>query len=126
MSIVELTVDRLSDHNDDGPLYGVRFTITRAVGIPAELFLYRTDTAEYSCVGVPQDLLTLPADRETAQASYAEFYRSAMVTVRMTNKRRAINFDRDLRVRLDQAIADWDADDHSNWDRTDLLVLETE
>ena len=125
MSIVELTVDRFLDQNEDGPLYGVRFTITRAVGIPAELFLYRTDTEQYSCVAVPQDLLTLPTERTVAQAQFLEFYRSNVVETKVSNKRRAINFDRDLSVRLDQAVADWDNDDQTNWPRTELLTLET-
>ena len=126
MSIIELTVDRFLDENDEGPLYGVRFLITRAVGIPPELFVYRTDTAQYCCVASPTDLLDLTTDQAAAQALFHEFYRSNKVEQRVTNKRRAATFDRDLRVRLDQAVFDWDADDHLAWTRTDLLVLNTD
>lgn len=126
MSILELTVDRFLDENDDGPLYGVRFTITRGVSIPKEVFVYRTDTGLYSHVASPEDLLNMGADRATAQTLFEEFYRSNRVEFKTTNKRRTAEFDLSLRARIDDCVLDWDDDDQNMWPRTDLLVLNTD
>lgn len=127
MSIVELTAERFDDPenlNDD--IYGVRFTITRAVGIPPELFVYRTETQEYSYVASPRDLIDLPVGYSSAQAQFSTFYRSDTVTRVFPSKRRAIAFDRGIRTRIDEAVLDWDNDDRQPWPRIDLLVLDTE
>lgn len=123
MSIVELTVDRFLTADRK---FAVKFHVTRAVGIPAELFLHRTDTGEYVCVGAPTDLLSRPKARDTAQAAFEEFYLSDTVVYTDELKRKAENFEAGMRVTLDRAIADWDADDHRSWASTELLVLNTD
>lgn len=122
MSIVELSIDRFLTED---LTYGVRVKVMRAVGIPAELFLHRTDTSAYVCVATPTDLLTRPRTQSEAQQAFKEFYLSDTVVYTHKHKRVAEDFDVDMRKTLDRAVADWDKDDHKAWTRTDLVVLNT-
>jgi hypothetical protein len=87
--------------------YIVTTTIDQASVIPRELFVFATDTDEFSNVALVRDIESWPATKEEAIARYLDFYRKAEVTREFTIKEKAAAFAADVRRRLEAVNRDY-------------------
>lgn len=87
--------------------YAVATTVDEAGAIPRELFVYATDTDEFSSVALVRDIESWPATKEEAVARDLDFYRAAEVTREFDVKETAAAFAADVRRRLEAVTRDY-------------------
>lgn len=63
-----------------GGLYRVSSAITDATDVPEGVFVFATDSGEFSRVASVSDLMNLKPSRAEAQGAHAEYYRLPTVT----------------------------------------------
>jgi len=66
---------------DEGPIFKVDTQVTYASGIAREIFVFETETQDFSHVATTYDMETYPDDRDTAIADGVDFYRKDQAIV---------------------------------------------
>ncbi len=66
---------------DEGPVFKVDTTTTYASGIEKEIFVFQTDTQEFSHVATVYDMETYPNNYDDAVTTSALYYREDQVVV---------------------------------------------
>jgi hypothetical protein len=89
--------------------YRVANTITNPSGMPAEVFVFRTNDQSFSRVASPTDLSLLPSSLESAQTSNNEFYRSAVASRDFALLDEAQDFAAMIRNRLPVLVKEYNA-----------------
>lgn len=65
----------------EGPLYEVVTTIEYIEGLDRNIFVYETETGEYSHVATVWDMAEWPASQREAQLDFKNYYRDDSATV---------------------------------------------
>lgn len=66
---------------DEGPAYKVKNEITYASGIPSQVFVFETETQEFSNVASVWEVMNLPVGYDAAYAAGSERYRMSVAEV---------------------------------------------
>jgi hypothetical protein len=66
---------------DEGPVFKVDTKTTYAAAIQKEIFVFQTDTQDFSHVATVYDMETYPNDYDTAVANSDEYYRKDQAVV---------------------------------------------
>lgn len=88
--------------------YRVDSTVVAAVGMPLEVFVYRTEDGSYNRVASVADVMQLPATRAAAQAQRVGFYRQATVSITWDTQAEAEAFSRTVREKLARLAKEYD------------------
>jgi hypothetical protein len=80
MSAVRIEVDQQRTLQD-GPVYRVKTQVEYAENIEPEIFVFNTETAEFSHVAVAFDMTEYPVSRDEAESEGKVFYRAIEATV---------------------------------------------
>lgn len=109
MSRAWLRVEEVRDTLPNGSCT-VRYTVTQAYAVPSEVFVFRTDTQEYSHVAVADELTAWPTDREDALVREFKFYRVPSATITALTRTALEATTAHVRRRLSELAEVWDPD----------------
>ena len=88
--------------------YNVRFLVSRAYGVPVELFVMRADDGTYSHVATVDEVANYPDDRNDAIAQNFAFFRAASATLQGTTREAITEHQTHVRRRLTEVTLAWD------------------
>ncbi len=84
-----------------GPIYKVKNEIVYALGIPSEVFVFETETQEFSNVASVWEVMNLPVGYAAAFAVGAERYRTDVAEVGYSSVDTAVAFAAHVQSRVD-------------------------
>jgi len=76
---------------DEGPVFKVDTKVTYASGIAREIFVFKTDTQDFSHVATVYDMETYPADYDTAVGDAVDYYRKDQAIVGYSSEQTAVD-----------------------------------
>lgn len=86
---------------DEGPVYKVKNEITYASGIPSQVFVFETETQEFSNVASVWEVMNLPVGYDAAYAAGSERYRMSVAEVGYESIETAALFAAHVQSRVD-------------------------
>ncbi len=66
---------------EDGPIYRVTTSVIYAAGVAREIFVFNTETQDFSHVATTYDMENYPDNRTEALTNSAGYYRQAVVDI---------------------------------------------
>lgn len=105
--IVQLTLQQ-TNTIEDGPIYKVKNEITSSLVISEEVFVFVTETQEFSNVASIWEEMNLPVGHAAAVLADADRYRMAIAEVGYSSVVTALAFADYIRVRLEALVIAYD------------------
>lgn len=103
---IEVTQERTVT---EGPLYNVKTTVTYTQGIEKQIFVFDTETQDFSHVATPYDMDNFPSDRDTAIGDAVDYYREEGADVSYQTETTAYNAAAYTLQRIDSLAVQYDA-----------------